>query len=235
MDEMQLSVLRDAAIEHLPRAQKKRESYKRWCEAKPFVFSKIEYAYELVMAAQKAIACDLTMSAVELSAARLLEAVCLYQSCDLSEPDSPITDQGELDAAFLPGIYRTARAFFDLLGLPVPFELPEHHAPSGVPESSEPPATVATPARVGIQSADIIERFRLDEKWHEKLRKPGRYKFLLPALAQRGRAGGDPHRWNPAKLGAILSERKERNRRAVAEVIYRYFTEWSDEWEAMPE
>ena len=78
----------------------------------------------------------------------------------------------------------------------------------------------------GIPSAEIIEKFRLDDTWTEKLRKPNRYEYLLPALMKRGTAGGESHRWNPAIFGAILVKRKERNHRAVLMVITRQFPEW---------
>ena len=83
----------------------------------------------------------------------------------------------------------------------------------------------------GIPSTEIIEKFRLDDKWSEKLRKPGSYKYLLPALVQRGKPGGEQHRWSPVKLGKILIDKKERNQTAVATVIFRHFTVWADEWE----
>ena len=84
---------------------------------------------------------------------------------------------------------------------------------------------------VGVPSAEIIEKFRLGSDWVEKLRKPDRYKYLLPALACRGKPGGDSSRWNPAKLGAILVEKKERNLLAVSTVISKHFTTWWDDWQ----
>ncbi|MFZ4538626.1 hypothetical protein [Propionivibrio sp.] len=92
-----------------------------------------------------------------------------------------------------------------------------------------------TPAAllVGIPSAEIIEKFHLTDEWSEKLRKPGSYKYLLPAMAQRGQRGGDAHRWNPAKFGAILVEKKERKQYAVSSVIFHKFAAWGDEWQAI--
>ena len=111
----------------------------------------------------------------------------------------------------------------------------EAAAPSGTPDDAAPPVPAATPAdsAVGIVSSEIIEKFRLGDEWGEKLRKPGNYKYLLPALAQRGQRGGDPHRWNPARFGAILIERKERKLLAVSTVIFHKFAEWGDEWQSI--
>lgn len=90
-------------------------------------------------------------------------------------------------------------------------------------------ATINLPP--GAPSAEILQKFRLDESWRERLGKPDRYKYLLPALAQRGVRGGGAHRWNPAIIGAVLIQRGERNRVAVSTVIERQFPKWIDEWE----
>ena len=88
-----------------------------------------------------------------------------------------------------------------------------------------------TPAVVGVPSTEIIEKFRLEDNWKEKLRKPDSYKFILPALAQRGQRGGCSHKWNPAKFGEILIAKKERNRTAVSAVIFFKFPKYEDEWQ----
>lgn len=101
-------------------------------------------------------------------------------------------------------------------------------APSGAPKKNEPPAPV------GMPSAEIIEKFRLGKEWNEKLRKPDNYKFLMPpVLAQRGRRGGESHRWDPARFGEMLIAKHERNQTAISEVIYRHFTGYSDAWDAI--
>ena len=116
---------------------------------------------------------------------------------------------------------------------PLSFWLPVSAATSGTPEKAVPPVVTPLASSTGIASAEIIERFRLAAEWSEKLRKPDSYKYLLPALAQRGQRGGDPHRWNPAKFGAILIERRERNLLAVSTVIFHKFAEWGDEWQTI--
>lgn len=101
-------------------------------------------------------------------------------------------------------------------------------SPSGASEKSMPTLPV------GIPSDEIIEKFRLSKEWREKLRKPSHYSFLSPpVLAQRGKRGGESHRWNPARFGIMLIARKERNERAVLEVIHRHFTEYSDELDSI--
>lgn len=136
-------------------------------------------------------------------------------------------------------------AFFpvpDAFRLAVTNAAPTHCAPSGTPENAAPTtgsddsanavsAAAITKTDIGIPSDEIIEKFKLDAPWSEKLRKPDRYQYLLPALKLRGKRGGDQHRWNPAKFGAILIERKDRNQVAVSTVIYKRFTAWDDEWQ----
>lgn len=103
--------------------------------------------------------------------------------------------------------------------------------PSPSPRHSAKNQSSALPD--GVPSAEIVEKFRLNDKWNEKLRKPDSYKYLLNALVERGGRGKTSHRWNPAKIGSILIERNERNALSVTTVITRQFPKWLDEWEKL--
>lgn len=93
------------------------------------------------------------------------------------------------------------------------------------------PRKATTNLPTGVPSSEIMQKFKLDESWRERLGKPDRYKYLLPALTQRGARGVSPHQWNPAVFGGVIIQRGERNILAVSTVIERQFPKWIDEWE----
>ncbi|MBL8403233.1 MAG: hypothetical protein JNL16_01700 [Dechloromonas sp.] len=87
----------------------------------------------------------------------------------------------------------------------------------------------------GVPTKNIIERFRLDDKWKEKLRKRDRSRHFDRARVQAGsRAPGRSQTWNPAIFGALLITFKEPGYDAnrVGVIINKYFGEWLDAWEA---
>ena len=84
----------------------------------------------------------------------------------------------------------------------------------------------------GVPSAEIIENFKLDDAWDNKLRHVNDYRYLKPALMQPGsRTLRTKHLWNPVEFAEILIKRKRKLRSAMARIIEHRFPNWQDAWE----
>ncbi|TVT58380.1 MAG: hypothetical protein FHK80_07250 [Azoarcus sp. PHD] len=96
------------------------------------------------------------------------------------------------------------------------------------------------PAPQGVTRAEIIEGFGLGSEWDERLKKAtaGRFAPLNGVWTERGKRGGSPTLYSPAKVGfALMTKyrngygRPLRSVTAVSAVLHRVWPDWLDEWD----
>lgn len=85
----------------------------------------------------------------------------------------------------------------------------------------------------GVPYMEIINHFRLDDSWKEKLRKPDRSKDYSRAHVSAGVRAGRSRTLNPAIFGALLIKNEPNySVPRVSIIIKNHFSAWLDEWEA---
>jgi uncharacterized protein (DUF2132 family) len=91
----------------------------------------------------------------------------------------------------------------------------------------------------GVCAAEIIEKFKLDDKWRGRLSHVDRYTYLKKdgVLMQQGcrksaTSRGMPNLFNPVKFAEMLMEREKKTEQHMTRIIENRFGLWLDIWYA---
>ncbi len=110
----------------------------------------------------------------------------------------------------------------------------QFHGPEAVTTDVDASKTVVN--KPGVPSAEIIEKFHLDDKWGNRLRHRKNYSYLKsPVLAQPGARGNGKGKnlWNPAQFAKMLVDRHVKNLVQMEHSMTspkNHFDAWLDEW-----